>query len=176
MAITTFEPGVLDPDFGCRVLAGYRKGGGTGEPLDLRRYALETDVRLNGSNFGQRFRDKYFDATYNLCLTRDGALVASLGFELDDDEMNVWQLQGVRGQQGALGPLRWERALLDRAVAWARSSDVATVFVASAAHVRWAATAGHLDPSQAKLRYDVTARRCGFRRTADDYYRLDLGS
>jgi hypothetical protein len=172
--LESFEPGVLDAEFGTRVLGDYRKASALDGAISLDRYALETDVRLSGTNFGQRFRDKYFDATYNLCLTRDGALVASLGFDLDGDDMNVWQLQGVRGQAPALRSLRWERALLDRAVEWARSSAVSTVYVASADHVHWAADPGHLDPARAKLRYDVTAKRCGFRRNLDDYYELSL--
>jgi hypothetical protein len=172
--LESFEPGVLDAEFGTRVLGSYRKASSGDGAIGLERYALETDVRLSGTNFGQRFRDKYFDATYNLCLTRDGSLVASLGFDLDGDDMNVWQLQGVRGQAPALRPLRWERALLDRAVEWGRASSVTTVYVASAGHVRWASDPGHLDPTRAKLRYDVTAKRCGFRRNLDDYYELIL--
>jgi hypothetical protein len=173
-ALQSFEPGVLDAEFGTRVLGDYRKASSGEGAIGLERYALETDLRLSGTNFGQRFRDKYFDATYNLCLTWDRSLVASLGFDLDGDDMNVWQLQGVKGQAQALRPLRWERALLDRAVAWARSSLVSTVYVASAGHVHWATDAGHLDPVLAKLRYDVTAKRCGFRRNLDDYYELTL--
>jgi hypothetical protein len=169
-----FVPDCIEPRFGADFLADYRKRDAEIDPAEWQRYALDADIRLNGSNFGQRFRGKYFDTTFNFCLTHDGDLIASLGFDVDDEVMNVWQIQGVKGAQRWLRPLKWERGLLQYAVAWGRASALAAITVPSVNQVSWATQHAHLDPRRGKLLYDVTARRCGFHLGDDDYYTLAL--
>lgn len=170
-----FEPGPLEPRFGERFLGAYVKPAATLPPRELARYALAADLKLNGSNYGLRFKQKYFDATFNFCLTFDGELIATLGFEVDAAALLVWQIQGVRGQGARLAPVRWSRALLDYAVGWAVGVGVEEAIVASIDNNEWATRRGHLDRARGKLLYDVTARRCGFHRGADGYYRRTVG-
>ena len=170
-----FVPGRLEPRFGETLLASYGKHSADLAGEDWSAYALEADVKLNGSHYGQRFARRYFDTTFNFCLTHDGDLVASLGFEIDELAMNVWQIQGVKGAGRWLGPIKWTLALLDYAVSWAHKNGLTKVFVASVDHNDWAAQHAHLDPTRGKLVYDVTAKRCGFRADGGGYYVLALG-
>lgn len=156
-----------DPRFGVRALAGYVKQGAA---ADLTRYALVGDVKLNGTHYGRRFSARYFDASYNFCLTHQGQLVASLGFECDDDELVIWQLQGKKGAAAALAPLKWQRALVEHATAWAAAQGFARVSMASVDNVAWAQQHGHLAREQGRMIYDVTARRCGFVRGPEGYW------
>ena len=172
--IGRFEPECVEPRFGPTFLHAFEKKGALLGDDDWQRYRLETDIRLNGSNYGLRFKEKYFDATYNFCLTWDGALVATLGFEIEGAAMNIWQIQGVKGCAEALRAIKWERALVEYAVAWSRRIGVREVFIVSVSHHEWAKTHGHLDPSRGRMRYDVTARRCGFTATGDGYFRREL--
>ena len=165
-----FVPGCAEPDFGVEFLRDFAKQSARLTDEAWARYRLDSDVRLNGSNYGQRFRGKYFDAAFNFCLVHDGALVASLGFEIDERSMIVWQIQGVRGQGEHLGPIKWAQALLRYAVRWAREAELDRVYVASVDNNRWAAEHAHLDRNRGKMIYDVTARRCGFSRMDDGYY------
>lgn len=169
-----FVPGSLDLHFGSTFLPEYCKQAARLSHDEWDRYALDADLRLNGTNFGQRFKQKYFDTTYNFCLTHQRELIATLGFEPDGRALNIWQIQGVKGQGASLRPIKWERALVQYAVGWARANGAAEVWIPSVDHVEWAAAQGHLDPVRGRLRYDVTAKRCGFRRTDDGYYLLQL--
>lgn len=143
-------------------------------PETLNRYHIENDLRLNGTRFGQRFRERYFDATYNFCLTYDDKLVASLGFDVDvdDSSMTIWQLQGKKDARDALHPIKWERALVHYAVAWARTHEVSEIAMASVDNVSWAQKHGHLSRDRGRMLYDVTARRSGFTRGDDGYWSL----
>ena len=169
-----FEPGPVAPEFGTRVLSRHIKQGSHLPGTELDRYALAADLKLNGSNYGLRFKHKYFDATFNFCLTFDDELIATLGFEIEGTAMLIWQIQGVRGQGERLAPIRWSRALLEHAVEWARDVGATEAYVASIDHNEWAARRGHLDRGRGKLLYDVTAKRSGFKRGEDGYYRLAI--
>jgi hypothetical protein len=160
---------VRDDGFGTRVLDRYQKRG-IELGKDLASYCLRSDIRLNGTRYGRRFPERYFDATFNFCLLHDHELIASLGFEVDDESMIIWQLQGKRGAGAALRPLKWERALVQHAVDWARDNDFIEVAMASVDNVSWAAEHGHLNRDQGHMIYDVTARRSGFSRGTDGYW------
>ncbi len=170
----TFEPGCLEPDFGKTTLTTFGKQGRELEPTTWARYTMEADLKLNGSNYGQRFKSKYFDATFNFCLAFDGRLVATLGFEVDEEAIIIWQIQGMKGEGKRLEPIKWSQALVRYCVNWARGAGVGELFIVGVGHNAWAAKHGHLDPARGKLIYDVTAKRCGFRPTTDGHYRLTL--
>ncbi len=166
-----FDPETTDRGFGSRTLARFSRGDATADPS---RYALAHDLKLNGTHFGRRFPERYFDATFNVCLTCDEQLVASLGFDYDRPAITVWQLQGRQGAGELLRPFAWPRALVAYAVGWARAAGLAEVQIASIEHVGWARGPGHLDPERGRLLYDATARRSGFRRGTDGYWHLPL--
>ncbi len=172
--LETFEPGCIESGFGAQYLSRFCNQGSRLSEKELSRYTLEADLKLNGSNYGQRFPQKYFDATFNFCLAHDGELVATLGFEIDESAVMIWQIQGVKGKGALLEPFKWGRALVAYCVAWAERMAAEEIFIVSVDHNDWAAQHGHLDRSRGKLLYDVTAKRSGFRRTDDGYYRLSL--
>jgi hypothetical protein len=169
-ALDQFEVSADEPDFGVRVLGAYVKKGPVGESADLSAYSLAGDVKLNGTHYGRRFRDRYFDATYNFCLTHGEELVASLGFECDGDELVIWQLQGKKGAAAQLRPIKWQRALVEHALVWAAAQGLTCVTMASVDNVSWARQHGHLDREQGRMIYDVTAKRCGFTRGPEGYW------
>ncbi len=171
-----FIPGCLEPDFGVGFLCDYTKKSTKISEPELARYALDADIKLNGSNYGQRFKKKYFDSTFNFCLTHDDDLIATLGFEIVGRALIVWQIQGVKGQGRRLRPIKWSRALLKYCAGWAKSVGVTEINVVSVEHNQWTATHGHLDKERGKLLYNVTAKRCGFKRDEDGYYHLELSS
>ena len=84
-----FEPGCVEARFGERYLARHVKQGAALDDRELARYALHADLKLNGSNYGLRFKHKYFDATFSFCLTFDGELIATLGFEIEHESMLI---------------------------------------------------------------------------------------
>jgi hypothetical protein len=172
--IEAFKPGCIEPEFGSTDLRRYGKKDTLLPRSEWCRYTLEADLKLNGTNYGQRFKQKYFDTTFNFCLAHDGELIATVGFEIDGDALNIWQIQGVKGQLEWLHPIKWPRALVDYCVHWAAGIGARDAFIVSVDHNAWAARHGHLDPQRGKLLYDVTAKRSGFRRTNDGYYRLAL--
>ncbi len=172
--LENFEPGCIEPDYGHSRLKFFGKQNCRLTHDEWARYTLESDLKLNGSNYGQRFKSKYFDATFNFCLAHDGRLIATLGFEVDGDAIVIWQIQGRKGEGKPLEPIKWARALVRYCVEWAAENEVRELYIVSVDHNTWAAKHGHLDPARGKLIYDVTAKRSGFRRTADGYYRLIL--
>ncbi len=172
--IEAFVPICIEPEYGGRGLREYGKQNNCLTDAEWASYTLETDLKLNGTNYGQRFKFKYFDTTFNFCLAHKGKLIATLGFEIDGDSLNIWQIQGVKGQSEWLHPIKWTLALVAYCVQWAADVGIRAVYIVSVDHNEWAAKHGHLDPERGKLIYDVTARRSGFQRTEDGYYRLDL--
>ncbi|MCP4677459.1 MAG: hypothetical protein GY854_18490 [Deltaproteobacteria bacterium] len=171
-----FVPGCIEPSFGADFLGDYTKQSQDVSESDMARYALDADIKLNGSNYGQRFKSKYFDSTFNFCLTYNKELIATLGFEIDERTLIVWQIQGIRGQRRPLQPIKWSRALLKYCADWGEKIGVKKIGVVSAEHNLWTATHGHLDRKRGKLLYDVTAKRCGFKKGDDGYYHLELNS
>ncbi|OGQ78504.1 MAG: hypothetical protein A2289_15605 [Deltaproteobacteria bacterium RIFOXYA12_FULL_58_15] len=167
-----------EPDemIGLTALGGFVKQSSVLNDVALNRYGISNDLRLNGTRYGRRFSERYFDATYNFCLTHEGHLIASLGFDVDMDDgtMTIWQLQGKKGASDALRPIKWERALVHHAVCWARAHEFSEVAMASVDNVSWARQHGHLQRDRGGMLYDVTARRSGFTRGNDGYWFLQL--
>ena len=59
--IENFIPSCIEPDFGTNLLVNYKKQSAVSITPDWSSYALECDLKLNSSNYGQRFKFKYFD-------------------------------------------------------------------------------------------------------------------
>ncbi|MBI2650771.1 hypothetical protein HYX04_05690 [Candidatus Woesearchaeota archaeon] len=106
---------------------------------ELGKYKLGFDM-ASRTHEGIRFRgnDRYFDATFNFCLTYEGNLIASLGFEPADKRIFVKQIQGVKGNVNALKPFRWERALVQYAVQWAERYGIPEIEIVSVDNLKWA--------------------------------------
>lgn len=70
-----------------------------------------------------------------------------------------------------LQKLRWERVLVALAVEWARKMDFATVCIRPA-HMNPQVWDGRLPQDRAKVRYDVTAQRLGFKQLPSGMYAM----
>lgn len=118
------------------------------------------------------YRIAYRDGKYNFLLhrvTRVNATrrtrrrqIACIGFDVNTEIENcvvVKQIQGVRGEQTALRPLRWEKMLLQIVVDWARGNGFAAV--------RIEFYEGQRRKEEMYLRYKMTAERLGFKLDAN---------
>ena len=121
----------------------------------------------------------YFDTNYGLILTRtDGGHsvdLGCLGFEPNKHNVSIRivQLQGPTYNKDdkvaeLLKPIKWERLLVSAICQWASLNGFESVEIQPASQNRWYP---ELDPDDKKnkfhMRYDVTARRLGFKFNSD---------
>lgn len=66
---------------------------------------------------------------------------------------------------------RWERALIQLVIAWAREENIQGVYLLPASLNKYK---GHRPQNEFYLRYDVTAQRCGFNRQRNGLYGFSL--
>jgi len=128
----------------------------------------------------------YHDTKHSFVLSNNNSnnmygSLALVGFDLDSSlRVKVKQIQALKGSPGTqndknyqlLQPLKWERMLLKIVTDWASEAGFEQVWVQGATNNTW----NRLDSNVAfRMRYDVTARRSGFRldKQSGDYY-LDL--
>ena len=94
---------------------------------------------------------------------RDTA-IACIGFNVDDtlnpSVCTVVQIQGVRGKECDLMSFKWERMLVKLAIDWARGMGVKTMKVVMSVNQRWYYES---KKDSFYMKYDVTARRSGFK-------------
>lgn len=158
-----FQDGRTETDFGVRYLRRFLKEATLLPEEELSHYALRYDIRKDNSQYGKGFSSKYFDTTFNFCLTYDDQLIASVGFDVQANRMFVHQIQGIKNNGDRLKPFKWERALLTYALEWAERFEIPELAVISVDNNHWANVKGHLTKEQGKMLYDVTARRVGLR-------------
>jgi hypothetical protein len=128
----------------------------------------------------------YHDAPLNMMLwSMDHGPLAIVGFYLDregslqiliakeDQDVTycqpsyvIRQLQGVYGLDDALKMFRWEKMLIQAVVDQAKSLGVQYVHVVKAAKNEWRHKVGC---ERLRLRYDVTAKRMGFKDSGCKY-------
>ena len=144
----------------------------TQHDLDFDNFSLECSY---GYGYG-RFYRVYSDAQYTLTLTYQGGeydenlnAVASIGFEVGGPStIIVKQIQGVSGKDSILKHLKWERMLLTILMDWAKNAGFKTVKIIQAKSSHWYSSARH---DSLFMKYDVTARRSGFKfNQADETY------
>ncbi len=162
IALQAFDEGE-SAAFATTHLKQFIKEGQTVSEEDLLRYDIQLDIRTNGSHFGKQMRGKYFDTMYNFCLIHDGVLIASVGFDAIKGGIQINQIQGIKGHGDQLKPFKWERALVSYALQWAEQNGVEEVRVVSVDNNKWENVYGHLDKSQGKMLYDVTAQRVRYK-------------
>lgn len=123
-----------------------------------------------GDHFGL-----WLDAPYSFYLKRKWSPIACISFDVEEDIAIVKQIQGVRGVEEALKPLRrWERMLLRITADWASRHGFRQVRVQRAEDSKYY---GNNPKYQEKfvLRHNVTARREGFQfDEKSGYYVLGL--
>jgi len=113
----------------------------------------------------------YNDTYYAILLRFEKSEIARIGIELTDGEtMTFRQIQGRKDSdecekfaQNALAPLRWEKMLLEMAGDWAKRHRFTRIGVQPARNnTYWKDTQPERN-ARLYLKYDVTARRSGFR-------------
>ncbi len=170
-----FQTGFTDNDFRENYIVPFLKKDVILPEAELTRFGLSFDIRRNNSQYGKKQEQKYFDTTFNFCLTYDNELIASVGFDVRDGQMFIGQIQGIRGNGDLLSRFKWTQALVRYAIDWAELNEVPQVCVISVDNNEWANKHGHLKKEQGKMLYDVTARRLGFKnRDENGNYIMDL--
>ncbi len=175
-----FVRGKRDPTFAPDFLRDYIKLGVVISDEELSRYGLCFDVPKGSvegsySQFGKVFSRRYFDAPFNFCLTYRTELIGSLGFDAQPRKIFITQIQGFhRDGEGnpedlreKLRPIKWERALVEYAVQWAKNFGIPVVEIQAAKNNQYMKVR---DNSRYQMMYDVTAKRCGFRRNGEGNY------
>lgn len=171
---------------GKEILQAFLKQSATPEMLEDRTYIFITDF---GISYSRRFGFvRCYDSSYTFVLaisekselkespflellkkylirkkrfTTEYTPLASISFNFEDDTVLVKQIQGVKGRQKELSPLKWERMLLTLTCYWAKQYGYKRIKVRSAENNRWDKIS---DTGHGKLIYDVTAKRCGFKK------------
>lgn len=106
----------------------------------------------------------YVDAVFSFILFKDKNPIANIGFNIEaDNSILVKQIQGVRGRQDELGFLRWEKMLLQIVMDWARRNKFKKISVIRSIDSKWHRDYDKERRERMYLKYDVTARRMGFK-------------
>lgn len=165
-----------------------------GSNLDGRGFFLKPLFGRGSKQYIHRKGYFYMDRDYGF----------ALGVEQEDKESPLWlaiisfttdnsykgptivQLQsythetyfsaGKEGQEKALSFLQayhWEFFLVSLVGTWAQDMRIPAIYI-MAGENNWYVGNGILPLERAKMRYDVTARRLGFRKLPDGNYRLQL--
>ncbi len=131
--------------------------------LNLKNFSLRYSYGL----YRNDFEYIYCDAPYTLVLTykenceSETEEVACIGFDVvDQATILVKQIQGVYGKSSILQYFRWERMLLKIVVDWAKNAGFKRIRVIKSESSHW------FTESRAQsffMKYDVTARRSGFK-------------
>lgn len=111
---------------------------------EIQKYGLKLDMQseqpVPGHTFyrGEHFENTVFDALFNFCLTYNGSLVALLGFDIADNRLIIKHIQGTKKRTTQLKPFKWERALVNYAVEWARMHALHEAVIISVDNNKWA--------------------------------------
>lgn len=139
------------------------------------RLSLLRGLGFSGNPFTPSYRrlnGLYADAEYGFALEwcvpgllrEDRVAVAMTTFDRELYDDGWWavvrQLQGVKWRREFLHGTRWERMLLHVVEDWARAQKCTAVACIRGQDSRWLV---HGSPQAFRMRYDVSARRSGFR-------------
>jgi len=159
--------------------------------LDPNKFALFVHKGRYDSDNTPPFKHFYFDSFTNLVLLygnkKNGACVTG-GIELrksiedtegledsdmQDDDLIINQLQGpthkveVENVGSRFSGFRWEKLLVEIFSIWTRQSGLKKIYLLPSKFSDWSEVKMNINGTSF-LRYDVTARRSGFRRGNDN--------
>lgn len=147
------------------------------EEYDGKINLSDYKIRLSYGRGSCRFSEVYRDAPYCFILTKrvkeptgkKEEALACTSLELDKDLkiVVIKQIQGVGGKQKELQPFRWEKMLLTIMTEWARANRFRRIDVIRADDSEWFAKHDKARCKRMYLKYDVTARRLGFKFNPD---------
>lgn len=144
-------------------------------------YKATIGYRKSGGYFLNRF---YLDAPYGIILHATGKdlsiPIACITFDkFGNDTIRIQQIQGPSYSRGeneelciiALSEIKWERLLVQLVRELAELNKVKRVEIISCTKSRWYKERRH---QKMFMRYDVTARRMGFKKLAEEeVYSID---
>lgn len=121
----------------------------------------------------------YRDAEYSFILTakikilgkKSILAISSLAFDIPEKtnkSILIKQIQGVRGRRIFLRSFRLEKMLIEIATDWARKNSFSKVMIQSAKKNCWYNSSNEKRKKRLHLKYDVTAKRCGFKYNKTD--------
>lgn len=131
-------------------------------------YCITRDI---GPGYSRKFKDgtvftpssQYYDAQYAFVLCdEEKKPLANISFKAENNAIKIMQIQGTKGKQEQLKPIKWERMLLALVWEWARENSIEEVQIISHKDSEW-----HLVREYGKMLYDVNAQRSGFKYSAD---------
>ena len=107
----------------------------------------------------------YVDAVYNFVLFKGKNPICNIGFNLEKDSNSILvkQIQGVQTKQKELSPLRWEKMLLQITIDWAKQNKLKKISVIRSQDSGWYRESNEERCKRMYMKYDVTARRMGFK-------------
>jgi hypothetical protein len=126
-----------------------------------------------GCGLNRNFSDIWRDAMYTFILSEKSFFkkllfknlqynaLACIGFDIIEKNLVlVNQIQGTKGNARKLRVIKWERMLLQIVVDWATANSLSSVGVIIAEQNAWYRVQ---ESKQMKMRYNITAKRCGFK-------------
>jgi hypothetical protein len=131
---------------------------------DLSDYSVKLSFGLNYIYDG-RCNEICRDSYYQFILNHNDSFAAILGFEPHKDFILITQIQGVKGKKDILKPIKWTNALVNIALDWASQSNLSEVFILPQKRNKWEQV--RKNGNGAKMYYDVTAKREGFKYDSD---------
>lgn len=167
LALSDFEEAKEDVSFG-GLLRQFVKKDSDASIYELANYSIIRDTHPAHNKFGLRFGWKFFESPFNFCLAFGGMFMASLGFSPANGKMLIEQIQGAKDVK-RLVRIKWERALVNYAMNFAKAYGIPEAKIISAQNHYWMQH-GHLPLERAIMHYDVTAKRCGFKKAENGNY------
>lgn len=139
-----------------------------GNKIKFSDYAIYLTY-IGSGGYGD-FKNIYHDTKYSFVLTKPKSIkclketaLACVGFDCNfDNSITIKQIQGVSGKQNDLNCFQWTKMLLKICVDWAKVNGFKTAYVIRAQDSGWYHSEGKRRENMF-MRYDVTARRSGFK-------------
>ena len=139
---------------------------------DLHQFRIGADHGVGPSRrLDLEVRSRWYDAPYTFVLYHGSEPVATLSFEGKEKAILIKQIQGIKGADQLLKPLKWARALIGVACSWATQNNIPEVQVLP--HSR---ASSPTVQQYGKMNYDVPAGRSGFKYDPEaGLYRKQMG-
>ena len=140
----------------------------------------------SGRGYRTAFRKEiYHDTDYSFVLVKRslnplllgrGRALACVGLDLmpggqNEPRVSIRKIQGVKGREGGLKPVKWERMLVALVLDWAKAHRFKAVEIQPGEENGWCTLSKQ---KQFHMRYDVTAKRLGFVRNERGQYECVL--
>jgi len=147
------KPSIHAPTF----LAKYKKQDFSVE--DLQGYSFDVDHGIGPSKRMNLERvSRWYDAPYTFVLMQDFNPLATLSFQAESKAVLISQIQGVKGSEGKLKPLKWARGVIGLTCDWAKQNAIPEVRVLPSTR-----NTSPKVQERGFMNYDIPARREGFK-------------